>query len=161
MPFRTHATASIMAHVEIIGVHPIEVTDELVQEAFEVKYGYLEDPDDALQLAREEVESVVLIEALVKDRDDRFDVAHFGQSQGDKLAANDQVAYDEIFLSDDGTSVIARGQREVGAGDLRIAFFLHFYQDTRPLLTSYGSVPLPPKTPMPQRLSAITKYEPV
>jgi hypothetical protein len=153
-----------MAHVEIIGVHPIQVTDELVREASELKYGYLEDPDerrDALQLAREEVESVVLIEALVKDRDERFDLAHFGQSQGDELGPNDQVAYDEIFLSDDGTSVIARDERDVRARDLRIAFFLHFYQDTRPLLTSYGPIQLPSKTPMPVRLSAITQYEPI
>jgi hypothetical protein len=42
--------------------------------------------------------------------------------------------------------------------DKRWVFFFHYLQFDRPLLTPEGPIPVPPKTPLPERLSGI-EYE--
>jgi hypothetical protein len=43
----------------------------------------------------------------------------------------------------------------------RCAFFLHFYQPDKPLLTSYGTFNCPPVEDMPKRLAQLVPFIPV
>jgi hypothetical protein len=111
---------------------------------------------------REQLNSVALIEAMVHDRDDRFNVGQFTQPQDGVPQTNWQVAYDEAFLTLDGESLaVERGERAPEVGDLRVAFFLHFWQPDKPLRTSYGEVACPSAEDMPERLARLVPYEPV
>jgi hypothetical protein len=79
--------------------------------------------------------NLVLIEAAVDQIDGRFKMGDFGQpyTLGD-YPDHFQCAYDETLLSSDGKSVVERSMRCVkGEGLLRFAFYLHFYDASRPL----------------------------
>jgi hypothetical protein len=148
-----------MPTVEILGVHPLQVTQELFEQALADKYGHeFRHPEDrraAERAVRDELESAVLIEACVKDRDACLDLADFGQG--------DQAAYDEAYLSEDGTIVVGRFMErdKVQSRDVRVAFWLHYYDAAQSIRTSYGPVSAPPPTPMPERLSKLMNYLPV
>ncbi len=71
-----------------------------------------------------------------------------------------QAAYDEAFLSPEGKSVLSRWRMPEDS-TLRLAFFLHFFDAGKPLLTSYGELPVPPLQQMPERLHSLVPYEPV
>jgi hypothetical protein len=58
---------------------------------------------------------------------------------------NWQVAYDETPLNDDGT---------------RWAFFFHYLDVLRPLLTSVGPLDLPARSPLPSHLQHLEYEEP-
>jgi hypothetical protein len=103
---------------------------------------------------RAELVSVVLVEAIVEHADERFDVSDFGQP------GSSQAAYDEAFLSPDGRSVVSRFKAP-STDPLRLVFFLHFFDSSKPLTTSYGEVGIPAITGFPERLSACISYEPV
>ena len=128
-------------------------------EALELKYGGLElTPEEratAESSIRAEIGDVVLVEVVVANRDAKFDLSQFGQPR------SDQAPYDEAYLDATGTTIIARAFEPPDAESLRVAFFLHFFDATKPLATSYGNVSLPVLKEMPDRLRAIIKYEPV
>lgn len=68
-------------------------------------------------------------------------------------------AYDEALLSSDGNHIIAREMNCIGgAGPLRFAFYLHYYDPDRPLHWSYGQVQCPPIRPVPVRLKSLVPY---
>jgi|SRR5689334_8047336 hypothetical protein len=109
---------------------------------------------------KEHFKDLVLIEAVVEQFDDRFKISEMGQpyTRGD-YPGHFQCAYDEALLSSDGKSVIDRSMRCVkGEGPLRFAFFLHFYDASRPLHWSYGQVECPPIEPVPNRLKYLVPY---
>jgi len=140
--------------VRVLGVYELTVTADLLAQAIESKFGEHDLSDENEDVVREELEGAVLIEALVENRDSRFRVDDFAQPD------SDQAAYGEVFLSEEGTAMISEG--EVPAGPtLRIAFFLHFFDPTLPLQTSYGEVALPEAQPMPDRLATLVPCEPV
>ena len=151
--------------VNVLGVYRLIVTDDLVSEQQSILY-----PDATLGEARlaaelqirEQLGSVVLIEAVVRQRDTRFDIAHFVQPREDQPRDSWQCAWAEAFLSPDGQSLAAeRWSPTPDSGDLRIAFFLHGYDPTRPLRTSYGDIVCPPPQAMPERLARLVPFEPV
>ena len=154
-----------MPEVEIIGVYPLQVTPELIEEAFDLKYGGIELDSaarrEAERAVREELSSVVLVEVSIKGCTDHLDVGHFGQSDRATLGPNDQVAYDEVFLSEDGREIIGHEFSEIESRNVRLAFFLHYFDAGKPILTSFGPVNPPKPSPMPQRLANLIKYEPV
>ena len=103
---------------------------------------------------------LVLIEAVVEEIDGLFKMAELGQpyNSGD-YKDHFQCAYDEALLSSDGRAVIERDMNCVkGAGLLRFAFYLHFYDPNRPLRWSYGEVQCPPIEPVPRRLKYLVPY---
>jgi hypothetical protein len=103
---------------------------------------------------------LVLIEALVEHIDARFKLSELGQSytRGD-YPNHFQCAYDEALLSLDGKTAIERNMKAVSGQDLlRFAFYLHFYDENRPLLWSYGEVQCPPLEQVPWRLSHLVPY---
>jgi hypothetical protein len=104
--------------------------------------------------------NLVLIEAVVEQIDDRFEMGEMGQpyTLGD-YPDHFQCGYDEALLSADGESVIERSMRCVkGEGPLRFGFYLHFYDANRPLHWSYGQAQCPPVEPVPKRLKRLVPY---
>lgn len=154
-----------MPSVEVIGVHSIPLSEELLRAAYEARHEGSELSDtarvEAERVIRDELSSTVLVELWVRDRDRCLFAGDFGQSEGDRVQPDDAVAYDEHFLSDDGVQVIGHSLDRVETGDVRWAFFLHGYDLARPILTSYGPVDAPAPTPMPARLDRMVRYRPV
>jgi hypothetical protein len=151
--------------IQVLGVYRLNVTDELVREQHSILY-----PDSlgvsraiSERQIREQLESVVLIEALVLDRNSRFDVGDFTQAQVGVPRDSWQVAWAEAYLSFDGTSLaVNRWSPAPTSGDLRIAFFIHGWNPASPLLSSYGEVTsCPQPQPMPDRLAQLVPFEPV
>lgn len=144
--------------IVVLGAYRIEPTEELVNAAIEVKFGGMllssDDKRKAEEAVRRELSSVVLLDVLVSNPDERFDVGDFGQPE------SDQVAYNEAYLSLDGKSVISRFDPPAG-DSFRIAFFLHFFDPNKPLKTSYGEIPVPEIQEMPEYLRRIMPYVPV
>src|SRR5262245_27334110 len=145
--------------VQVLGAYKVEPTAELLAQAMEWKYGGVSLSSGERRLAeqhvRDELARVVLVEVLVGGRDERFSVADFGQ------AASDQAPYGEVFLSEDGGTVIAQAYDVPSGPTLRAAFFLHHVDPGKELTTSYGAVKLPPLQSVPQRLAELVPYEPV
>jgi hypothetical protein len=149
--------------VEVLGVYRLTVSGELFREQLEILFP---DPlpDDervaAEQEVREQLGSTVLIEAIVRNRTGVFNVADFTQPEDEVPRAEWQAAYLETYLSADGESRID-GPPTQEAGNLRLVFFLHFWDPNKPLRSSYGDVQCPAPEPMPERLARLVQYEPV
>ncbi len=145
--------------VRILGAYRVDLTQELFASAMVLKYGGLDLEGDRRQKAerslREELSSIVLVEALVSNRDAKFNVGDFGQVD------SEQAPYDEHFLSDDGSKVVAIGFDVPAAQSLRITFFLHCFDPAKPIKTSYGNIIIHAIQPMPARLQHLVPYEPV
>lgn len=145
--------------VDIVGAYRVRVDEELIDQTLDVQHGGLELSQSDSRLARRQVvellSGVVLIEVVVSRRDQRFDVGDFQQ------LGPDQAAYDEAFLSADGTDVLSRGLEVPPVEPLRVAFFLHFFDPAAPLQSSYGALPVPPLQDLPPRLRDLVPYEPI
>ncbi len=145
--------------VQVLGAYRLECTPELFAQAMEWKYGNLtlstEEREAAEAHVRSELSRVVLIEAAIHGRDDYFSVSDFGQ------AGSDQAAYSDVFLSEDGRTVIADAFDVPPGPGLRIAFYVHFFDPAKVLNTSYGPVSVPPLQAMTKRLAELVPYEPV
>jgi hypothetical protein len=144
--------------LEVLGAYRVNASAELFAEAMNLKYPF-EFPSaqrrrEAEDHVRSELSDAVLLEVLISGRDERFGVDDFGQD------GSDQAPYCEVFLSPDGESVISHSGVPKDE-TLRVAFFLHFVDCTKPLKTSYGPVAIPPLQPMSSRLSSLVPYEPV
>ena len=117
------------------------------------------DWDDIAAQCRAEIESAVLVEAMVRNRDERFDTGHFSQRIEGVKRDNWQVAWAEAFLTSDGTSLaVARWNGSPDTGDLRVAFFIHSWDSGQPLKSSYGDIQCPMPAPMPERLAKLLAY---
>jgi len=156
-----------MPEVRIIGVHPLDVSAELFDQALTQWHGMIALDTDAERRARADAETraeiggIVLVEMVVKGRDRRMYMGDFGQAlSGDLPGPNDEVAYGEAFLSPAGDRRIADYLDEVDADHVRVAFFLHAYKPNRLILTTYGAVEPPPLTAMPVRLKRLVEYTP-
>ncbi len=155
-----------MPHVTTIGIHPLDAGDELFDQAVTERYGLIslstdrQTRESAFEVVRQELASVVLVEMMIEGRDRRMYMGDFGQSRGDVLASGDEVACCEVFLSSDGTERVADYLDEVHGPDVRVAFFLHDYKPSRPILTSYGPVDSTVLTPMPVRLRRVAIFRP-
>jgi hypothetical protein len=105
-------------------------------------------------------ESCHLIEMWLRG-DGEVDFGGFTQEVPGQDRSSWQVAYDEWLLNEEGTAgQLAPFPGPVRwDGDLRVAFFFHYLDGTRPLLSLCGPVALPPQSPLPERLGFI-EYEP-
>ena len=151
--------------IEVLGVYSLSVTDELVREQMEILYGDEMSATERVQAerrCREQLDSTVLVEAAVRHRDTRFSASDFTQPIEGVPEAEWQAAWAEAWLSADGEALqVDRWRDPPETGDLRVAFFLHFWDPGKPLRTSYGDVTCPPVEPMPERLARLVPYEPV
>lgn len=90
-------------------------------------------------------EPVHLIELLVEGDVQEFEIGEVTQDDPEHPKANWQVAYDERILEESKKKV-------------RYAFFFHYLDLQRPLLTSAGQLPIPKPTATPAHLQSIV-YE--
>jgi hypothetical protein len=151
--------------IQVLGVYALPVTKELLREQTDLLYGATltgEARQQAERKCREQLLSTVLVEALVQDRDDRFQCSDFCQPLAEVEEGRWQVAWAEGYLSLDGESRLeARWPDPPEAKDFRVAFFIHYWEDNEPLLSSYGELRCPAIREMPERLQRLVPYEPV
>ncbi len=151
--------------VEALGVYRLPVSDELFEEQFTILYGYdipEEDRIAAVRQCRDQLSSVVLVEALVTNRDSRFSVSDFTQPREGLLKDDWQAAWAEAYLAPDGESLLVERWGSLpDESSFRVAFFLHYWDSGQPLHTSYGAVNCPKVQEMPERLQRLVPYEPV
>jgi hypothetical protein len=95
----------------------------------------------------EAAEPVHLLEIEIEGDAEDFDFGEVTQELPGQPRSNWQVAYDE---------------REVGrnSGYVRFAFFFHYLNFKKPLLSSVGPLDLPPDSPVPDHLRDIVYEEP-
>jgi hypothetical protein len=92
-------------------------------------------------------EPVHLIELLVEGAVDCFDIGEVTQETPGQPKSNWQAPYDDRILEESKQS-------------LRIAFFFHYLDFERPLLTPAGPLSVPPATKAPVHLIDITYESP-
>lgn len=164
-PLPTEGDPMRSPQIEVLGVYRIPVSEALVEEQLSILYpDYLPAAERVQGKIRvgEQLESTVLIEARVIGRDARFDVADFTQPNARIPRDNWQVAWAEAFLTSDGESLaVERWSPAPREGELRLAFFMHYWQPFVALRTSYGEVACPTPQAMPARLQRLVPYEPV
>ena len=156
-----------MPNVKIIGVHPLDVTEEMYDQAVTEQHGLIaldldqERRERANAMTTEGLSSIVVIELAITDRERRMYIGDFGQSAtGDRLGPNDEVACHEVYLNDEGNERIASYYEDIVGPNVRVAFVLHNHRPRRPLLTPYGPKELPLLTPLPMRLRRLVQYAP-
>ncbi len=142
--------------IEVLGAYRLRVTDPLVREEAECRYGEPRAEDEAE--VRQELSAAVLVEVLVHRPDSAFDVGDFIQPQAGVDQAMWQVAWNEVYLSADGGSVIDPPDLATAPVSLRIAFFMHFWQADVPLQSTYGVLTCPATGEMPERLDRLVPY---
>jgi len=137
----------------ILGVYRPQISAETWKEQWEVT------ADD--KQTKEYFDKLVLIEAVVEDINEPFDMGKFGQMQlefPDDLSRM-LVGYDEGLLSHDGETLIQRDDDcVVGTGPLRFAVYLQWYDPARPVKWQYGEVSCPPIQDAPVRLMMLMPY---
>lgn len=141
------------ARITVLGIHRLEFDESWVE-------GHLETicpPYGARVRAevREMLESTVLIELLVTDRDERFDVRDIGQSPTHRswswlypvglicvwfLTADGEERFEFEDDQYDGTAP------PVGIKNFRVALYFRGWDAARPLLSSYGELRCPELT---------------
>jgi hypothetical protein len=150
--------------VKVLGTYRLNVTDELCREQRSKLYpeSLGVSPEISEAQIRQQLNSVVLVEALVLNRDNRFDASDFTQAQTGVPRDRWQAAWAEAYLSLDGTSLaVERWSPPPKSGDVRIAFFMHDWEPTSPLLSSYGEISCPQPQSMPDRLDRLVPFETV
>ena len=117
--------------MEVIGIHPV----------------------DATQPAH-------LIELRISEICSPLDIGVITQELLDQPRDNWQAPWDEHFLTDDGTNVLDPTWPEKPPDDnsARVAFFFHYLDLEKPLLTPAGPLAMPAVTETPRRLRFM-KYE--
>lgn len=156
--------------VEVLGVHPVPVPDEVRTAAWEERNRIQQNNELALASAitsfERELGSIFLLEVVVHQAGQPFDLGRFCQFNPSLPEASQQAPYMDVLLAPDGSkSLMAGGQAfrivpELLNRTMRLAFFLHFFDPNQPLGTPWGEVALPRATPIPSRL-AFLQYLPV
>jgi len=144
------------ATVEILGAYRISLSEEEIRSFLIESFGDALDDDeieDMMAAKQEELRSVVAFDVLIRGADDRLDVGDFSQPD------SDQVAYDEVFLTADGQAIVDAPSKM--SGDLRVYFFLHEVDESKPLSTSYGTVAIPEIGPLPEHMAELHPFTPV
>ncbi|MEX2170211.1 MAG: hypothetical protein WD851_12940 [Pirellulales bacterium] len=151
--------------IEVLGVYPIKVCDEVLKVQTNILYGsHLtgSDRQAAETECRLQLGSTVLVETLVRNRDGKFKAADFAQPRPGLSYDNWQVAWCETYLSVDGEYRLdAQWPHPPDVKDFRVAFFIHYWDPNLPFISSYGELKAPPVQKMPERLKRLVPYEPV
>ena len=150
--------SSMKPELEILGVHPVDSDESIRERVLSGRFPHCTSASDrhtALKQVDAQLNSLVLFEIAIRNRDDSFSGGDFGQ------LGSEQCAYMERYLNLSGTSVVAKDFNVPPTGSLRLTFFLHFFDPQLPLRTSYGNYPTPELTEMPARLKSLVEYDPV
>jgi len=125
-----------MPQIKIIGIYPVEAN-----------------------------EPVHLIELSVLDAQGTFNIGDITQEISGQPSDNWQCPYMEQILSASGDAILAGDYEaskrpELWEGDMRLAFFFHYLDFERPLLTPFGEIQLPAESKFPARLLMIEYEQP-
>jgi hypothetical protein len=109
----------------------------------------------------ESAEPSHLIELSIHGAGSDFNLCSFTQEIPREGEDNWQVPYDEHFLNSDGTKILnPESPDEIPKSvDLRVAFYFHYLDLSRPIKTPLGDMNLPGVTEKPDRLY-ILEYDP-
>ena len=147
--------------IRVLGVYRNLVTEELLQEQFQILYDYEMSEADrrrAYRNCRDQLDSVVLIELLVNTNGHPFNPGDLTQWCDGLPMDSWQAPWAEAYLSLDGKSLLVeRGASPPNVERFRYAFFLHVWQQHKPLLTSQGELDCPRPVEMPERLRRLVR----
>ena len=109
----------------------------------------------------EATEKCVLVELTILLGDEEFDFGKVTQEIPGAPSSDWQVPWLEHRLDEGGSS----GQEQSGSihgptKTTRVAFFFHYLDASRPLVTPGGSIALPKATPRPDRLKFMQYEQP-
>ncbi len=140
------------AEVKILGVYRPEISEETYQEQSDAL------GDDAQ--IKEHFAGLVLVEASALGVEGELDLVHLGQQPS---TTDDpgyfQCAYDEALLTADGEVLVDRRMGCVhGSGELRFAFYLHFFDLQRPIHFKGTDLQTPEVASAPERLVRLVPY---
>jgi hypothetical protein len=148
--------------IEVLGVYRLAVTPELVREAVAKLAPPGCPPGERAvmeELVGDEMASTVLFEVRIARTGGAPNLGSFKQPDYEIDPEKYQVAYDPVFLSLDGESVVSRGDAPPPeAAEYRCAFWMHFFQPDLALETAYGKVLVPKAKEMPERLRLLVPY---
>lgn len=105
--------------------------------------------------------NVHLVEATVNTKHSDIDIGKFTQEQDGVDRPDWQSPWDEKYLNEDGTAIIGnwmdspKGENE----KTRLAFFLHYVDFQKPLITPFHQIAFGQPEKMPERLSSMIEYE--
>ena len=102
-----------------------------------------------------EANDVHLVEVAVDAPPGEVNVGAFQQEDPALPPDSWQVAYNEWYLDEEGNPLSEFEYEGDPTSATRLAFFLHFVDFARPLLTPFGPVALPQPNPLPDRLREI------
>ena len=149
--------------IEVLGIYRLPSSPELIQAqlAHFNRDWVGQHLDEARRAAREELDGTVLVELQTRGRDGRLRLEDFTQRL-DVPSEQWQAPWMHVCLTDNGAEVKTPAFTDwPPSGDLRLAFYMHLWDPSRPLETSYGPVACPPPGAMPRRLWRLLPYEPV
>ena len=109
----------------------------------------------------EENPDVSLIEVIVGNSYDSFDISEFTQETEGLERNYWQAPFGDIYLDVTGTKIVGDYfKMPVDKGEVtRLTFFIYFLNQNKPLNTPFGKLSLPVKTLMPERLKQLIRYE--
>jgi hypothetical protein len=114
---------------------------------------------------REEIEdelgSAAYLEVLVSYPDERFDIIRFVQQDSSAAPGFGQVAWNETYLSEDGSELISGyPSKEIPKlSRFRVVFVIHSWQEGQTLYSPYGELAYPEMEQLPERIWRLAPYE--
>jgi hypothetical protein len=120
-----------MPQIEIIGIYPVQAD-----------------------------EPVHLVELIVRGSEGTFEIGDITQEVPGQSPDDWQVPCMEHLLNSSGDEILADDCQmtelpDLWLGDVRLVFFFHYLDASRPLQTPFGEVRLPAESDLPDRLSMI------
>lgn len=108
----------------------------------------------------EGVDSVNLIEIIIKEEINEFDPSELTQEIRGQDKLDWQTAYNEKYLNTNGTKIIGDDiERPKNLVSFRVVFFFHFLDVSKPLISQYGLMDLIEIEELPERLKKLIEYE--
>jgi hypothetical protein len=119
-----------------------------------------EDKDELRSHLEREFGNAVLVEVVVTNPSIDFNVGDFVQPNPTLARDLWQTAWDERYLTADGTALLTEepSERCEQSQSLRMVFYIHYWQEKQPLDSSYGNLALPLVEPVPDRLWILAPY---
>lgn len=133
-----------MTTLTLIGVYRVQVSEE------ELLF-MTENITLSPERTQEEVGGLALLEIEVRGAPPDFDVGLIHQE------GSTQVAYDEHYFTVDGSQLL--GSDLPKQPDFRVCFFLHYFDPSKTITSTYGELTHARLTDMPERLAEICVYE--
>jgi hypothetical protein len=147
--------------------NPINFSDELkaflrrVGREAEIVALSPEELEERREYFEQEFAGVAQVEVLVEYADAHFSVADFKQVNPAVPESRWQVAWNEQFLTADGLQLLGEYRLNELPTETRyrIAFFIHSWNHSLGLTSTYGPLSLVPITAIPERLWQLAPFE--